>query len=323
MIRRKPQDNERGAVLITTLLLMSVMAVITVTIMDDIRFSIKRAASTQTAEQLVWYSRGGEDYAENWLGTQLSSDQSQLHKFILSEEPAIFPIEQGELHIRVRDGQNCFNLNTLADPENADAARQDLQRLLTYLDVTDGDAQTIAASVKDWIDQDSAPLQGGAEDFTYSNLTPPYRAANTKMIDISELREIQGVDEEMYQTISPYLCVRPETEHTPININTATIEDAAIIGARYGTRDGLSAAQEVIAERPLAGYENTDAVGDLDVVGDLEQDNGKFKTLIDVTTKRVDLQIDIRLGDQVLGYVAGFDIADGNKVKLVSRRSSD
>ncbi|NNC38121.1 MAG: type II secretion system minor pseudopilin GspK [Hyphomonadaceae bacterium] len=319
----RPSDNtsERGAVLITTLLLMSVMAVITVTIMDDIRFSIKRAASTQTAEQLAWYSRGGEDYARNWLGTQIDSDQKQLRKIILLQEPAIFPIEQGELQIRARDGRNCFNLNALAHPETGDEARQKLARLLTFLELGDAEAEMIAAGVRDWVDADSVPLQGGAEDFTYSRLEPAYRAANTPLADISELREINGIDEEIYQSIRPYVCVMRDTEQNLININTATLEDAAVIGALFGNADGFAAAQEVIADRPLAGYDNIEMIEDKDVVKDLEG-NGAFGNLLQLKTDRIDLQIDILLGDQVRGYIAGFEIGDTSKVKLVSRRST-
>jgi general secretion pathway protein K len=174
----------------------------------------------------------------------------------------------------------------------------------------------------DWVDLDSAPLQGGAEDFTYSNLIPGYRAANTMMADISELREIQGVDEEIYRSIHPYLCVLPNSEQNKPNINTATLDDAALIGALYGNRDGYVAAQEVIADRPLAGYENNEIIAEKDVVKDLKGDNGSFIKLFELTTDRVDLQIDIRLGDQLRGYVASFEIGNGKQVKLVSRRSS-
>lgn len=307
--------------LITTLLLMSVMAVITVTIMDDIRFSIKRAASTQTAEQLTWYARGGEDYAKNWLGSQLAADQTELRKVILLQVPAIFPIEQGELQIRARDGRNCFNLNTLAN-QDGDEARQQLGRLLTFLEIGDAEAQMIAAGVKDWVDTDSVPIQGGAEDFTYANLEPAYRAANTPMADISELREINGIDEEIYQSIRPYVCVMAETEPNPVNINTAQIEDAALIGALFGNRDGFVAAQEVIADRPLAGYQDIQTIEALDIVKDLEG-NGAFGKLLTLKTDRVDLQIDIILGDQIRGYIAGFEIGEGNKVTLVSRRATN
>jgi general secretion pathway protein K len=252
----------------------------------------------------------------------LDTGQKTLRKIILINEPAIFPIEEGELQIRISDGSNCFNLNTLSEPESGDEARQQLARLLSFLEIGEGDSDAISASIKDWVDVDSIPSQGGAEDFTYSNLKPGYRAANTMMADISELREIQGIDEEIYQSIRPFLCVLPNSEQSKPNINTATLDDAALIGALYGNRDGYVAAQEVIADRPLAGYENIETIKEKDVVKDLKGDNGSFIKLFELTTDSVDLQIDIRLGDQVRGYVASFEIGSGNRVKLVSRRSS-
>ena len=321
MIGRPKSTKERGAVLITTLLLMSVMAVITVSIMDDIRFSIKRAASTQIAEQLEWFSRGGEDYAENWLGTQLTSDQKQLSKMILLGVPAVFELEGGELQIRARDGQNCFNVNTLAEADNQDQARKQLATLLSFLEISDGEAGSFAARIQDWVDTDAIPGQGGAEDFIYTTMKPAYRAANTVMADISELREIQGIDEEIYQTIRPYLCALPNTDRSVLNINTMGKDDTVLLGALFGSQEGLSVAQEIIADRPLAGYESKTNVTEKEVYKDLGG-KGAFDELFDVKTQTVDLQIDIRLGDQQRGYIASFKIGNNNSVKLVSRRSS-
>ena len=322
-MRKRPQtSNERGAVLITTLLLMSVMAVITVSIMDDIRFSIKRAASTQIAEQLEWFSRGGEDYAENWLGSQLGSDQKQLHRMILLGLPAIFELEGGELQIRVRDGQNCFNVNALANAEDQDQSRKQLAKLFTYLEINNVEAEGFAARIQDWIDADAIPAQGGAEDFIYTTMKPAYRAANTIMADISELREIQGIDEEIYQTIRPFLCALPNTDQNKPNINTMKMDDSPLLGGLFARNDGFDAVQEVIADRPLAGYENVEMITEKEVIKDLE-DGGLFGTLITTKTERVDLQIDIRLGDQQRGYIASFSIDDSNKAKLISRRASN
>ena len=315
-----PKPKERGAVLITTLLLMSVMAVITISIMDDIRFSIKRALSTQTAEQLSWYSRGGEDYAKSWLGSQLSEKQQKLRTAIILGVPAVFPLDEGELQIRVKDGRHCFNVNALALEENKSESKRQLTLLLNFLEFDGTESVTLASRIQDWVDADSVPGQNGAEDYIYTALTPAYRAANTIMADITELREIQGVDEETFRMLRPFLCALPNTEFSKINVNTLRAEQAPLLGIVYGSKDGLRVAEEVIADRPLAGYDSVDEIWKHKAVEDLEL-KGAGKDLVTSTTDRIDLQIDIKFGDQQRSTLTRFALGEGTNVQLVSRRS--
>jgi general secretion pathway protein K len=320
MKNMRPNKNEKGAVLITTLLLMSVMAVITIAIMDDIRFSIKRSISTQTAEQLSWYSRGGESYAQRWLESQIGDKQENLRRAILLGVPSIFPLEDGELQIRVEDGRNCFNVNAFAEVDKKAETHRQLALLLRFLEFDSVEAETLSSQIQDWIDADSIPAQGGAEDFIYMSLTPAYRAANTVMADITELREIQNIDEETFLRLRPYLCALPTTEFSKINVNTLRQNEAPLLGIVFGVADGLGAAEEVIADRPLAGYDNPDTIYANSAVKGLEL-KGKGKDQLTTQTDRVDLQIDIKLGDQRRSTQTRFAIGGADGVQLVSRRS--
>ena len=51
-------DKERGTVLLTTLLIMAVMATVAVAIMDDIRFAVKRTINVGDYAQVDWYVKG-------------------------------------------------------------------------------------------------------------------------------------------------------------------------------------------------------------------------------------------------------------------------
>ena len=70
--KTKP-DKERGTVLLTTLLIMAVMATVAVAIMDDIRFAVKRTINVGDYAQADWYVKGAEDFAESYISTQLSA----------------------------------------------------------------------------------------------------------------------------------------------------------------------------------------------------------------------------------------------------------
>ncbi|MBM3847521.1 MAG: general secretion pathway protein GspK [Verrucomicrobia bacterium] len=56
---------------------------------------------------------------------------------------------------------------------------------------------SLAAAIIDWRDSDQEITSGGAEDETYSRLTPPYRAKNSNFESIEELRMVFGMTREL------------------------------------------------------------------------------------------------------------------------------
>ena len=68
------KHNEKGTVLLTTLLIMSVMAAVAVAIIDDIRFAVKRTINVGDYAQVDWYVKGGEDFTRSYI-----QDLSLIH----------------------------------------------------------------------------------------------------------------------------------------------------------------------------------------------------------------------------------------------------
>ena len=328
------RESEHGAVLLTTLLLMTVMAALAVAIMDDIRFSVKRAVSVQTSEQMSWYMLGGEDFARNWLADNAAGDESGLNQILLLGEPIVFPLgdeegAEGSIQISASDGRNCYNVNRLSVTETKEQTRAELAQLFRYMEFDNFKAESFAARIQDWVDADTIPEQGGAEDLTYTNKNPPYHAANTIMVDITELRAIDGLDEDLYQQMKPLLCAMPDVSMNKINLNTLGPEQWPLLALLLGNKDEVNpetekAAQAVIALRPLAGYANTEAVWALPVMQDLEL-KGAGKNMTAVKTDMVDLVIQVQMGldddAQIRRQMVRFDIGGEAGVELVARRS--
>ena len=80
----------------------------------------------------------------------------------------------------------------------------------------------ISAQVRDWIDADSVPNPGGAEDTTLQLRRPPYRAANRPFVHVSELRLLPAVEASSYDVLLPHVCALPAA--TPMNLNTISVE---------------------------------------------------------------------------------------------------
>lgn len=331
----EPRKNERGAVLLTTLLLMTVMAALAVAIMDDIRFSVKRAVGVQTAEQMNWYMLGGEDFARNWLADNAVEGTEGLNQILLLGEPIVFPLgeeggEEGSIQISASDGRNCYNVNRLSGAETKEQTRAELAQLFRYMEFDNFEAESFAARIQDWVDADTIPEQGGGEDLTYTNKNPPYHAANTMMVDITELRAIEGIGEDTYQQMQPLLCAMPDVAMSKINLNTLELEQWPLLALLLGSTDEIrpdaeKTAQAVIALRPLAGYASTEAVWALPAMQDLEL-KGAGKDMTAIKTDMVDLVIQVQMGleedAQIRRQMVRFDIGGETGVELIARRSA-
>ena len=256
--KTKP-DKERGTVLLTTLLIMAVMATVAVAIMDDIRFAVKRTINVGDYAQADWYVKGAEDFAESYISTQLSALEP-IAKNTLFQEPQTFafPFDGGSMILDVRDGTDCFALGSLVtETGTADATGgRQFTNLLIALGWPDNDARSLTGVLTDWIDTDTQRGANGAEDGTYLRREPPHRTSNTALGSVMELRSLEGMTEELYQSIRPYLCARGSGEQTRLNIETAEPIDAFLLSAILGGPDHYQTALQIIAERPQGGFGN-------------------------------------------------------------------
>ncbi|MDZ7809121.1 MAG: type II secretion system minor pseudopilin GspK [Arhodomonas sp.] len=136
---------------------------------------------------------------------------------------ALPPVTEGGATIRVRitDLQGRLNLNALAgDESRRERTTAILERLITAAD-PEADAAGVTAAAVDWIDDDLQPaFPGGAEDDYYTRREPPYRSANAPMAEVSELRLVRGVTDEVMEGLSGYITALPP-EASGINLNTA------------------------------------------------------------------------------------------------------
>jgi len=94
---------------------------------------------------------------------------------------------------------------------------QRLKRLFIILDIK----PELVDTLLDWIDADmELRYPNGAEDETYTRLSPPYRSANTPISDLGELLRVQGFTVEDYEKLLPYVYVAEG--YQPLNVNTAS-----------------------------------------------------------------------------------------------------
>lgn len=275
------QNKDRGAVLLTTLLVMAIMAALTVAIMDDIRLALKRTLNVSEYAQADWYVRGAEDYVADVLTQQLGSVEANARNQILeSINPILLPLDDGMMTLNIRDGSHCFNIGSLTNTEgvvNTLASGQLLQ-LFEVIGVPLNTSEVLRARILDWVDADNQPQSGGAEDGSYLRRNPPLLPANSLLASTMELRAIEGVTEEIYQIIRPWLCVGEPHTPSQFNIDTAKPWHAPLLASYMGGIDTLPLVQRLILERPASGYGDINTLNENPIIKDLSDSQAEFKS---------------------------------------------
>jgi len=294
------KPSERGAALLTVLMLVSFMAVLSASALERLRISTRLAANAGAIDQARAYAMAAEGIALGRITTLVEADPARTPSGWEGRETNL-PLPGGAAFAVVRDGGNCFNLNSVATGQIGQPllARPhgvaQFVGLMQVLGIGRNEALKVAASLSDWIDTDTVEQPGGAEDVAYAGGEPPYRTANTLIADPSALRAVAGVTPEIYETLRPWVCALPVTDLSPININTLTPEQAPLLVMLLPNKLTPEGARALLARRPAGGFESTYAFQQMAidqgvVLGDAANQTG-------VRTRWFALSLRVQLGD--------------------------
>jgi general secretion pathway protein K len=254
-------QSERGAALLSVLLMVAVLAVIAATTLDRLALSAKLSGNGNSLAQARIFSYAAENIAAARIEDLLARDAAQttLEGGWLGREQFL-PVPVGSASVTVRDADNCFNLNSLVTENEgkfqASATGQDqMTSLMVALGTNENVARGIAAAAADWADSDAAPLPGGVEDEGYRSAASPYLPANRLFAHPSELRAVKGVTAEIYARLNRWICALPEPILSPLNANTLLPEQAPLLVMLFPPNSlGLATARSYLAKRPMSGY---------------------------------------------------------------------
>ncbi|WP_390903523.1 type II secretion system minor pseudopilin GspK [Vibrio paucivorans] len=264
VITVKANTRQRGVALIVVLMLLAIMVSIAAAMSGRLFTQFKRATNQINYQQAYWYSVGVEALAK--VGIEQSyqdSDTINLSQPWALEEQT-YPLDYGEVKGRIWDQQACFNLNALASIQPTSNSNDKpylltvWQALLEELEVENYQAEVIADSTWEFIDQDNTVRsQTGVEDSQYEAMSPAYLTPNGFIADESELRSVYQVSGEVMQKVSPYICALP-TDELRINVNTLNEDQAMLLAAIFTPHLSEDDAAELIASRPFDGWSSID-----------------------------------------------------------------
>ena len=315
-----PRPHEQGVALLSVLLIIGLMAVVSAAMLDRIVVASHLAANSGVQTRAHGYAQAVETIARVRIGDAMQAGQLPPE---WQTRPLGFRVPEGAAVARLSDGGNCLNVNSVVQQDRVTGAIaaypegiEQFANLASLLGVPRIQGERIATAVADWIDSDSIPMAGGAEDGGYAaqGAIPPNRLID----DPSEIVGVQGMTPEIASRLLPWMCALPVGGLSPINIDTLPPERAELF-AMLGRR-GLSVAtaRSILSARPAQGYQTVQFVRQLPALAGVEMTDGAWSQL-QVTPRWFDLQINVQLAGAELNQQILIDGQD-SPARIVRRR---
>ena len=308
--------GQRGVALITVLLVVAIVTVICAGMIARQQLSIRGTGNQLQARQAWHYALGGEALAQTLLrrdlqlsgeGTGQPAVDHLLEPWALPQPAYDLDEGQGQVQVRIEDLAGRFNLNSLVQEQQPNAAAlAQFRRLLQRLQITEPYAERLV----DWIDSDQQPSgEFGAEDNAYLLLEPPYRTAGRRLEDLSELRLLLGMRDEDFQRLAPYVSALPAD--TPLNINTAS----AMVLSSLADSLSPSAAESLVKARQATPFRDTASFMAQPALSGVQLQG----TNIAVTSQFFQAISEVRLADRRLALVSRLRREDNGDVRVLQR----
>ncbi len=206
--------------MLMAIVIVAFVVIISVTMITQRQLQIYRTANIYNKEQAWQYALASErwaisvlsqDYKNEIKTTQVSDGYQDVWNQSLKN------LNEIKVEGSIQDLQGGFNLNNIFYKNKVQTQWLKAYReLLVNLKLP----ASLADSLVDWIDSDSSTFgNNGAEDDYYLSLKPAYRPSNTYLVQLSELLLIKDYNQDIIDTLKPYVYV--VSDRTSVNINTA------------------------------------------------------------------------------------------------------
>ena len=193
------------------MLVVALASVVAVSLVHEQSVSIRKTSHIQLNEVSMMYALALEDYGRLVLQDDFSKGKTDDTSELWAQEMLPIPISGGFMYGSMVDQQSLINLNGILLKETEERLRALCNNLKLSTE--------FIPALKDWVDPDLDTVDAdGAEDDYYTGLEFPYRTANRKLTDISELLLVKGMDFEKFELLKDFLTVLPL--ETDLNLNT-------------------------------------------------------------------------------------------------------
>ena len=218
--------KQKGSALLSALLIMSLVAIVSIAMMNRLNRDIQSSLTIARSDRLQWAAQA----LQFWAMEGLKNPQSKLIKRdnqakVLTSPKSLdhiaVPVQlKGELY----DLQAKFNINNLYNKDYQSIFMALLKKL--NLGGNPYQRQQMMEAILYWLQAKADTSNQEAWTQRYARLNPPYGPSHLPLSHPSELRLVIGLSAQSYQRLEPY--VTALSQSTTININTASLK---LIGA--------------------------------------------------------------------------------------------
>ncbi len=215
------RKSERGVALLAVLLGVALMTLVVVEFAMTSGLGFVSAANQANELRASYLARSAVSIGLALLAADARADaKSQTPTDTLNDVWAMpFPpmqLEGGTVSLSIVDEGRKINLNAMVQNGHPNQlAVLKVQRLFTILDVS----PDLVQGIIDWITPNNGTGLGGGIGDYYAGLKPPYQPRYGSMPTMGDLQMVQGFNEAVFNRVSPFLTVMPETA---VNANTAS-----------------------------------------------------------------------------------------------------
>lgn len=208
---KKVKRKVKGSAIILGVIAVAIVASVIAKINFNTSKQVRIVETTIERAQINEFLLSGEAWAEQKLNSnEVSIDRDRGYDI------TVFPLDEGEIEIRLVDLQTCLNVNALANEDSKEVTEATLKTLSTKLGI---DPVWIDVA-KDWVDKDGDVSINGAESDRYLANLVPYNAANQNIVGDYEWNMLD-IDEDSLEKLVPYICATP-IKTSQINLNNAS-----------------------------------------------------------------------------------------------------
>ena len=251
----------KGAALIMALFVTAIIASVSAGLFSMVSTNLENEKNMISEQQAILTTLSLESFTKKYLNNKENRNNIVLAANNFSQKsPINLPLERGNLEANIVDMGQCFNLNSLISisATGEETANQEnlefFKNLMKSLFIQDQKIEEISPAVIDWLDKDSFPDSYlGVEDDYYRNEKPSRLTSNQFFFDITELRDVKGMTEEIFQKLKPYICAFNSVE-TKININSLNPFYPNILVALSSNTLSDLEARNILNSKPLGGY---------------------------------------------------------------------
>jgi general secretion pathway protein K len=261
------RSDERGIALLLTLLVLTLLVALILEFDAEARREYRDAAAFRDNFKATVLARAAVQAARGVLQQDSLKEKQTGQVFDAPTDLWAFPITNyaigdGLLNAQIEDEQGKLNLNDLGmagDPVAKATTVKKFKRLFELVQVN----PDLVDAIVDWVDDNEVQEPAGAESLYYQAQRPSYKAANSKLQTLLELRLIKGITPEIIEKLSKVVTVFPMDGGKLVNINTA----GPLVLQALDQRITQSMATAIIQARPFKTKVDLNRVSSFEEIG--------------------------------------------------------